>query len=60
MRNNQLFKRRLFGLGIFATAAVVAVTFKLSGVSTFPQAVVAEPVGLDTAAAEVTDGLNRL
>ena len=60
MRNNQLLKRRLFGLGIFATAAVVAVTFKLSGFSTFPQAVVAEPVVLETAAAEVTDGLNRL
>jgi len=60
MRNNQLLKRRLLWVGAFVIASVVAVTFKLSGYQPSPQAVVVEPIVLETATIEVVNGLNRL
>jgi len=60
MRNNQLLKRRLLWVGALVIASVVVVTFKLSGYQPSPQAVVVEPVVLETATTEVTNGLNRL
>lgn len=60
MRNNQLLKRRLLWVGALVIAAVVTVTFKLSGYQPSPQSVVVEPIVLETATTEVTNGLNRL
>jgi len=60
MRTNQLLKRRLFWIGALVIAAVVTVTFKLSGYQPSPHSVAVEPIVLETATTEVTNGLNRL